>query len=132
MTKPEWVPPVSLEEALQRKEAAVIALQDIQTQLSQQNKTDVYGRRISDVEYHEWRGRAVSALRHRQADVQRLKAAIRQLRSQANVQKAGLDGSDPAALIGGAARLFQKLMNEGVELDADELALVDLLQDWHS
>lgn len=83
---------------------------------------------MRDREYHEWRVRALGALRHATAEVRRLNVAIKTLNVAASAAQAVVDPTDPVSLIRAAANLLRKLRSEGVDFDPEEMALVSALE----
>jgi hypothetical protein len=60
----------------------------IESQLTSKNRL-IDGRRMTDVEYHNWRATAIGALRHRQREAREAKARVRALSDQQHELKKG-------------------------------------------
>lgn len=58
------------------KDELIASIQDIESQLALKDKHDEDGRRLSDHEYHEWRGKAVAARRHLLKELREVKAEL--------------------------------------------------------
>lgn len=119
--------PVAELEAAYRK--LVDNNQGIQAQLSNQNRTHPDGRRFTDHEYHEWRGRAVAAWRHGVAEQRALKEALKTARRRFNTDTPLRDASDlttPDALIHAAHVLLKRIAGE-IEIDDEEQRIIDAL-----
>ena len=75
MSVKEYAVPATLDEARKRRTELALRLTEIQSQLSQKDR-DIEGVRMSAHEYHEWRGRAVCAVKHSQNEIIFLNAWI--------------------------------------------------------
>jgi hypothetical protein len=64
-------------ESLEEERAWLVdQVQAIEAQLSEQNRTHEDGTRLTGVEYHEWRGRAVTARKHLLIRLRRVKGEL--------------------------------------------------------
>lgn len=75
-----WEAPESLERAEIQLEETTNDIQRIQAQLSDRDKTDASGRRVSVIEFHQWRKKATYALAARLREQRRLKRWIQEHR----------------------------------------------------
>lgn len=82
-----FVLPDNLPDAYTALNDLVFNIQSIQGQLGNRNRKTTAGDRMTDLEFWDWRHRAVGALRHREADLRDLKTRIRLLQEGAR-QKA--------------------------------------------
>ena len=87
------------------------------------------GFRWSDHEYHEWRQRALTALRAREAVLRRVNSWIADAESRAEVLEQGVP-ADTHDLIRKAHNLFLDLVQDGVELETDEWRVIEELRDF--
>lgn len=85
------------------------------------------GFRWSDHEYHEWRQRALTALRAREAVLRRVNKWIADEESRAQAIENGVP-ADTHDIIRKAHTLFLALVEDGVELDPAEWQVVEELR----
>lgn len=125
----DWQEPASIDEAEERYLRTVEETQKIDAQLSQKNRSDEFGQRLVGNEYHQWRARAVFARQKLTAEARLLKAWVKRKRHEASALRAGvLAPDDPKALLLAARDLIKKLADEGVDIDADEWALIETIE----
>lgn len=104
--------------------------QGIQAQLSDKNRCHADGSRFSEHEYHEWRGRAIAALKHGVAEQRVLKEALKVARRRFNTDtplRAANELDTPDALMHAAYVLLKRLVSEGVDIDDEEQRIIDAL-----
>lgn len=85
-------------------------ISDIEYQLADPNKTDRNGQRLSDDEYRTWRKKALAALKAKKDETFELKEIIDQHQGDAASR---------------AATLFEKLVDEGVAFNDEEIEIVN-------
>jgi len=85
------------------------------------------GFRWADHEYHEWRQRALTALRAREAVLRRVNKWIADEKSRAQAIENGVP-ADTHDIIRKAHTLFLDLVEDGVELDPAEWQVVEELR----
>lgn len=120
--------PVAALEAAYR--AKVESNQRIQSQLSDKDKRDVDGVRVTDREYHAWRVRAVGALRHGLAEQRALKEALKIARRRFNTDtplRSAEDLRTPDQLIHAAVVVLHRLAGELGGLEEEEQRVKDAL-----
>ena len=83
--------PDNYDECLNRMDNLINSIQDIQTDLSDRNRTDSENRRLSEHAFHEWRKKALKALRYKEREHLFLKGWKRSYLDQKN-DLAGNDG----------------------------------------
>jgi len=125
----KFIEPQTYEEALAIRDEFVTRQQEIQTQLANKNRIDPStGLRLNDYEFHEWRARAVGALRYINEDLRKVKAVVRKF-SDAEWAAKNAGGGRTEKLLVDAYVLLHRLAGEGVELDTSELALLDAIRE---
>lgn len=110
----------------------VVEVQDIQAQLSNKNRTDANGQRLSEYAWHNWRGKAVSALRHKLQKQRLLKQLLTDARRRFNTTtplKPVSEFRTPEDLIHAALVVLRRISGE-TEMEADEYAVMDALDSW--
>lgn len=125
-------PPATLEEAEVQRLDLIDRLNVVNSQLSNQNRTDTSGRRLSSAEFCEWRHRAVVAKRHLEGELRHLNLWLKQQRRARTADQArdlGYDPADPMSLLLAAANVFQRLRSDGVDFDPEECAVSDAIKD---
>lgn len=70
-----------------RRDALVQIIQSIEAQLSQKDKSDLDGRRLSDSEYHDWRARAIAKRRHLLGELREVKAELARRGEQEHLER---------------------------------------------
>lgn len=119
-----------LAELENQRRAIVDELATINAQLSQTRRFEG-GRMLMRSEYSQWRNKATLAKMHKERALRDLNFEIKQLRRERNervIAARGVDVKDPDTLIAHAYALLHRLAAEGVELDAQEQAVVDGLR----
>lgn len=122
-------PVADLEDAYRKR---VEENQGIQAQLSDKNKCHPDGRRYTEYEYHEWRGRAVAAWRHGLAEQRALKAALKIARRRFNTDtplRPAATLKTPDELIHAAHVVLHRIACE-VEIDEEEQQVIDALDTY--
>ena len=124
--------PGTLAEAIAERQRLTQEVSDIQTQLANRNATDESGQRIPAQDYWAWRHRAMFAMRSKERRASELKMFITTERQRTAAVMAGgmISGTVSAeSLLAALVGLVKRLSAEGVELDAQEQALVDAARD---
>lgn len=105
-------------------------IHEICSQLSDKNKTDEQGRRVSYHDYHDWRKRAVYAMEAKKRELRLLKL----WRKRAHEQKAKktFDENDPGDLLYDAYNLIKQVFRDYGEDDIKpgEQERMDKYRDW--
>ena len=116
--------PETLDECEGRRLQIVADVMDIQTQLSNKDHRDGDGRRLSDIAYHQWRAKAVGALRWKTRELRALKEWRK--RAEAAVRSPSIsDGSLRFYLQGTLRVLGAVLAREGLSLTSVEQRHID-------
>ena len=68
---------LSIDELIQLREDRIGIVKNIQLQLSDVNKKNEFGERMTGIEWSNWRYKANGAVRSAEADLQKLKAELR-------------------------------------------------------
>lgn len=104
-------------------------LSEIDAQLAQKRRFDPDGTMWDVAKYHRWRASAVRAKTHVLNELRAANARLKELRVKRTA--AGAYGGPSARdLISGAHTLLWKLVEEGVDLDPEEIALVNSMGEW--
>jgi hypothetical protein len=144
-----YQPPSCLAEARSARARLIESIADINTQLSNKNKRRTCtacdgsgadgnnvpcptckgrgGFRWTDHEYHEWRQRALTALRARESVLRRINSWV----SDAEHREVALEqgaSADTHDLVRKAHNLFLALAEDGVDYDTDEWQVVEELR----
>ena len=127
----EWS---SIADAERERLALVEKLQAIQVDLGDRNRINrTTGQRITDHEYWEWRRKATGAQRFVQGRLQRLNAWLKSQRTTLNAKLQARDlpdANDPIALLTAACNVIRGLARDGIELDAYEQGVCDLVREF--
>jgi len=119
--------------ALEQQRAAIVdELTGINAQLSQTRRFEG-GRMLTRAEYSQWRNKAVLAKMHRERALRAINVEIKGLRRERNervIAAKGVDVRDPDTLIAHAYALLHRLVCEGVDVDAQEQAVIDGLRHY--
>lgn len=116
--------PNTVSEAEARRLQVVGEVKKLEAQLSNRNRTDVDGRRFTDRQYHEWRGRATYALQLKVRESSALKDWLRRALASASSEQA-TSGSTAYYLEQVARILGRVLERHGLALTDVEQSLVD-------
>lgn len=103
---------------------------DIQAQLSNKSKM-VDGMRVGSHEYHDWRGRAVGALRYAIARQGRIKLALKQANTRATARlnrDIPRDLATDRGLLHAALTTLITMAEDGVEIDPEEQELIEAIR----
>lgn len=122
------VPP-NLEEARNRKAELQDEVETIQYQLSEKDKTDDEGNRVSPKKYHKWRRQAVKALLAKKVELRFLKRWISDRQQTLTAGKFDLDPKSEKSLLVAASNLLQEKIQEGGEFSESEITLANLIRD---
>lgn len=128
--EPEDLSLLALWELEERYSDAVKNTHNIQVQLSDRDKRSADGKRMSSVEYHTWRRRAVIALRHAQDKQAELKQALKDARRRFNRDgPLNLDSADD--LLHASWVLLAQIASSGVWTPSkDEQATMTALRNY--
>ena len=126
---PENWPPRSVEAAEEEMLDLAADTDLIQAQLSDRNKTDEDGERVGGIAYHQWRSKALWALKKKTIRRRRLKAWIKAVNLEAFRIEAGVSKPTNAVELVGA--LLHALREAaGGEMTAREMALCSVSEAW--
>jgi hypothetical protein len=106
--------PTSLEQALEQRQALMLEIQSIQSQLGDRQRTDKDGGRLTAEDYWAWRRQAVHALNLKLDEARSIKAWIRNNRGAP-------DGVSAPIHVHRLYRILCVLKTEDVDLDSAEL-----------
>lgn len=113
----------------QDRVALASQLSDIDAQLAQKRRFDSDGTMWDVGRYHRWRASAVAAKTHVLNELRAVNVRLKELRVKRTA--AGVSGGPSARdLISGAHTLLWRLVEEGVDLDPEEIALVNSMDAW--
>ena len=121
--------PTDLESARERKADLQDDIEAIQHQLSEPNKTDDKGKRLSSEKYHKWRRQAVKALTAKKRELRFVKRWIRDRQKQRAARMFDIDPNDKDDLLLAASNLIQSKIAEGCEFEDAELLLANTIRD---
>lgn len=116
--------PKSISEAEERILTTTYNVQNIESQLSDRNRTAVGGVRLDTKAYFAWRAKTITALKFQTAELRSLKTWLKATRTAQTLAAQKIDPANPKTLIAAGARLLQRLQAE-VDLDPDEAAVVE-------
>lgn len=116
--------PTTVSEAEARRLQVVGEVKQIESQLANRNRTDAEGRRFTDRQYHEWRGRAVYMLNLKTRETSALKDWLR--RAQASAASDQVTSGSTEYYLEQVARILGRVLERhGLELTSVEQSLVD-------
>lgn len=125
----QYTPPTSMQDAEDRLAELTDACALIQAQLSDQNRTDADGRRLTEQEFHQWRARATWALAQKNVQKRRLKRWIDRVKQEAVRIEAGVENpSNTVELMGALVQILKR--GDWSRLGPREQAVCDLAQRW--
>ena len=125
----EFVEPASLTDAELQRRHLTEKIGDIATQLSDRDRRHPDGTRFTDHEYHDWRRRALGALRAHERVLRQINDWIKQERRNARaLETASLDDKEMFQRINAAYKLFVKLREEGVDFTPEEWTIIEQLR----
>ncbi len=127
----EYKEPSCISEGETLRAKFVADIERISLQLSDRNKVDPAGARLTGPEYHAWRKNALCALNARRIIVTRLNEWLDAAKRRAQVAKH--HGPAVAAsyeTVGAAYRLFLDLAKDDVEFEEHEWKVVEALRDY--
>lgn len=127
-----WQAPASLEDAEHLQAEIMSEIQMIQAQLSDRDRTDEHGRRVTGIAYFQWRKKATFALAKKLDEYRRLKQWIKERRRQTNAVESISLKQKPRNVVELVAALTKALKDgiEWSEMTADEQAIVTLAEKW--
>jgi len=105
----------------------VTEYQIISKDLSKRNILDEDGRRMPPQDYWKWRDDQLERQQELTRQIRLTKKEMRRVRVEEVQDLAGISVDDDAGLLRGSYSLLKQLASEGVELDPDEQAFIDLL-----
>lgn len=124
----------SIADAERERLSLVEKLQAIQVELGDRNRINrSTGQRFTDHEYWEWRRKATGAQRFVQGRLQRLNSWLKSQRIALNARLQARDlpdDNDPIALLTAACNVIRGFSRDGVELDAYEQGVCDLIREY--
>lgn len=111
----------------ERRDALVARLKDVENQLASNNRTNGYGDRMTDAEYHQWRENVLVVLRCTNKDLATIKAEMKRRNPNRPQSMDWLTAAVAATEIGtDAIELSSEDLDERME---DCLEVVDLLRE---
>lgn len=120
---------MTLDEAIAERQRLIRETMDAQDVLSDRNRLDPDGKRVSAHAYWEWHRGVSKQVRDNQHRMGLLRERIRQLRQVSTSRTAKVQDSTDLGLLTSAYNLLKTLVNEGVDLDPDEQALLDTIRE---
>lgn len=106
------------------------AIETIQYQLADPNKTDKHGERLPDEKYQKWRRQALKALTAKKQELRYLKDWLRAYQHEATALRLDVDPNSCEDLLKIANNLIQQKKNEGVSFSPIEYKMADLVRDY--
>ena len=127
----EFSEPASLTDAEVRRRHLAEKIGDIATQLADRDRRHADGKRFTDKEYHDWRRRALGAMRAHERVLRQVNDWIKHERRRQHAEKSmPPEQLDAFRIIDRAYKLFVKLREEEVEFTAEEWADIELLRNY--
>lgn len=121
--------PANAREARERLHSCQDAIDSIEYQLSDPNKTDDKGERLSNRKYHKWRRQATKALHAKMVELRYLKRWLQAHERQVKAQELDVDPTSDRSLLVGAYNLLKALVREGKITEQKRLDLVNLIEE---
>lgn len=121
--------PASIQEAEALRLTINTDIRSIEAQLANLNHTNEHGQRLTGIEYHQWRGRAVGAINIKRSQMGALKAWIREQHAadeaiRRSTKRVGPLDATGRELLAEAQDLLADLQRRGWVPDDAELALL--------
>jgi nuclear transport factor 2 (NTF2) superfamily protein len=130
----EYTPPKTLEEASKRIVELQNEVHEICSQLSDKDKRDARGVRVSYRDYHDWRKRAIYAMESRKRELRltKLWQKNENIRLQEEANSRVFDDNDPGDLLFDAYNLIKEIFRSygSDDIKPSEQERLDKYRDW--
>lgn len=120
-----YTAPATLEDAEQRERDLIYDLNVIHMQLGDESRKQ----RMGD-EFAAWKTKALGARVNKIDELHWLKGWIRNRRAALRANVGTVSRDDPNALLVAARWVIKNMKDDGVDLDANELAILDALNEY--